>query len=57
MPTYRLLRTGSTVPASRRSRQFEAASDRSALIKAREIVRDGTAELWLGDELVCKISG
>ena len=53
MPSYRLLRTVSTVPAPRRLQLFEADSHREALIKAREIVGAGTGELWMGDELVC----
>lgn len=55
MPVYRLLRTDAQVPTSQQSHRFTADSNRDALIKARELVRDGAGELWLGDELVCKI--
>lgn len=57
MPVYRLLRTDPSVGPRQRSRRFEAGSDRAALLKARGLVQGGTGELWLGDELVCKIGG
>jgi hypothetical protein len=57
MPNYRLLRTDPSVDPRQRLRRFEADSDRAALLKARELVQGGAGELWLGDELVCKIGG